>query len=231
MAVIWGYKQRYFHPVILFLSRNSQQCDSLVCRFRIKRKRKTAPRHSRAFCGLGTVLPSGIMFGNKFCDLFHRFRISKLFLCDKFHYQAVDVERSWSKRQKLRVEANEKLRKKWLSTWWLLKDFSSFMYFKQYSHRYNVFTLPYSSGYGEKYHVSISKCPIRSVSMYFTFVIASCSFSNAAERVNCFFFRLVVHRFRVALHDELLLQIFSRFDFEKNSSLYITFSYNGWTFF
>lgn len=54
------------------------------------------------------------------------------------------------------------------------------MYFKQYSQIQSFDCLPYSSGYGLKYQVSISKRPICILSMYFTFVICSCSFSKAA---------------------------------------------------
>lgn len=54
------------------------------------------------------------------------------------------------------------------------------MYFRQYSQIHSLLCLPYSSGYGLKYHVSISNLPICILSMYLTFVICSCSFSKAA---------------------------------------------------
>ena len=56
-------------------------------------------------------------------------------------------------------------------TRWYRYDFSSFMYFRQNSHIHNFDCFPYSSGYGEKYHVSISYLPICTLSIYFTFVI------------------------------------------------------------
>jgi len=45
------------------------------------------------------------------------------------------------------------------------------MYLRQNSQIHNFVCFPYSSGYGEKYHVSISYLPICTLSMYFTLVI------------------------------------------------------------
>lgn len=45
------------------------------------------------------------------------------------------------------------------------------MYFKQYSQTQSFGCLPYSSGNGEKYHVSISYFPNCTLSIYLTFVI------------------------------------------------------------
>jgi len=47
------------------------------------------------------------------------------------------------------------------------------MYLRQNSQIHSLVCLPYSSGYGEKYQVSISYLPICTLSMYFTFVICS----------------------------------------------------------
>lgn len=56
---------------------------------------------------------------------------------------------------------------------------SLFMYFKQNSHMYSLSHFANSSGYGEKYQVSISYCPNSIIFTFFTFVISSCSFSAA----------------------------------------------------
>lgn len=183
MEVVWECTRHCYHPAIPFLLRNSQRCGSLVCQFRTKRRNRTAPHRSTAFCGRGTILPSDTMSDNRFCDHVRLFRISRWFLCDRFRFLAADAECNSTEcarqMRTMRIRSNGICVRE-MFTWWLLNDFSNFMYFKQYSHKYNVFTLPYSSGYGEKYHVSISKWPILRVSMYFTLVIASCSFSSAA---------------------------------------------------
>ena len=60
---------------------------------------------------------------------------------------------------------------------------------------YSLGWRPYSSGYGEKYHVSISYLPIWILSMYFTFVICQ----KAMQKIDV----VTSNHYRHGLHTEL----------------------------